>query len=126
MASIVPYLYFVGTSNAAVAFYKDTFGGEAEVQSDGDRVVHFEFRAGDIHFMGSDVEDPETASMARSGGDLVLNCDSEEQLRAFYATLAEGGTEVFAPVDGGWGALVAHCVDGFGVTWMLNFDVPEA
>ena len=47
---------------------------------------------------------------------LVLNCDSEEQLRDFYAKLVDGGKEVFAPTDSGWGAIIAHCTDQFGVT----------
>ena len=121
MTQVIPYINFVDQSAAAVAFYRDVFGGEADVQTDGERVVHFEFRSGDIHFMGSDLgsDQPGRAST------LVLNCDTEEQLSALYARLVEHGVEVFAPTDSGWGAVVAHCVDQFGLTWMLNFDQPQ-
>jgi PhnB protein len=98
------------------------FGGDAEVQSDGQRVVHLDFQSDDIHFMGSDLEDDQPGQQS----SLVLNCDTEEQLRTFYAKLVDGGEEVFAPTDSGWGALVAHCSDQFGVTWMLNYDQPQS
>jgi PhnB protein len=119
--NLVPYINFVDKSQEAVAFYKSVFGGDAEVQAEGGRVMHLDFQAGDLHFMGSDHQ--ATAGLA-DGGNLVLNCDAEEQLRDFYAKLVDGGIEVFAPADGGWGAIVAHCTDQFGVTWMLNYDIP--
>jgi PhnB protein len=61
-----------------------------------------------------------------NGSSLVLNCDSEEQLRDFYAKLVDGGREVFAPTDSGWGAIIAHCTDQFGVTWLMNYDKPQS
>jgi PhnB protein len=125
MPNLVPYINFVDRSQEAVAFYKDVFGGDAEVQSEGDRVMHLDFKAGDIHFMGSDIAGDEVGLGSSVGYGLVLNCDGEEQLRDFYTKLVEGGKEVFAPVDGGWGAIVAHCIDQFGISWMLNFDKPQ-
>jgi PhnB protein len=81
-----------------------------------------DFQSGDIHFMGSDLQDGQPGRES----SVVLNCDTEEQLRNFYALLVDGGNEVFAPTDSGWGAIVAHCTDQFGVTWMLNFDTPQS
>jgi PhnB protein len=124
--NLVPYINFVDKSREAVAFYKAVFGGEAEVQLDGDRVIHLDFQAGAVHFMGSDLQGDQVDLGRGNGYGLVLNCDSEEQLRDFFAQLVDGGEEVFAPVDGGWGAIVAHCTDQFGVTWMLNYDKPES
>lgn len=118
MPNIIPYIDFAGKGQQAVAFYKAIFGGDADVQLDGDRIVQLEFRADGIHFMGSDLQD----GTMSSGGNLVLNCDSEAQLRDFYAKLVDGGTAVFEPADSGWGAIIAHCTDQFGITWMLNYD----
>jgi PhnB protein len=126
LASIVPYINFGDKSTAAVAFYKGVFGGDAEVQSEGERVIHLDFQAGAIHFMGSDLPRDQAGPERGTGSSLVLNCDSDEQLREFYANLVDGGTAVFAPVDSGWGAIIAHCIDQFGVTWMLNYDVPQS
>lgn len=118
MTNIIPYINFLHKSNEAVTFYRTIFGGDAEVQMDGDHVVQMEFRAGDIHFMGSDTEGNQP--------NLVLNCDSDDQLKDYYTKLVDGGKDVFTPVDSGWGAIVAHCVDQFGVTWMLNYDKPRS
>ena len=121
MANLIPYINFVDKSREAVKFYKSVFGGDAEIQKDGERVIHLDFQAGDIHFMGSDLQSDQPGQES----SMVLNCDSEEQLRDFYAKLVDGGKEVFAPVDSGWGAIIAHCTDQFGVTWMLNYDKPQ-
>jgi PhnB protein len=118
MANIIPYINFENKSQEAIEFYKGIFGGDAEVQSDDGRVIHLDFQGGDVHFMGSDIEG--------NHASLVLNCDSEVQLKDYYIKLVNGGKEVFAPTDSGWGAIVAHCTDQFGVTWMLNYDKPEA
>jgi PhnB protein len=120
MANVIPYINFVDRSAEAVEFYEGVFGGDAEVQSDEGHVVHLDFQSGDIHFMGSDLGSDQPGQQ----NSMVLNCDTEEQLRSFYADLMDNGTEVFAPTDSGWGAIVAHCVDRFGVTWMLNYDQP--
>lgn len=126
MANIIPYINFGDKSQAAVTFYKGVFGGDAEVQMEGERVIHLDFQAGDIHFMGSDHQSDQAGLQSSNGYGLVLNCDSEEQLREFYAKLVDGGKEVFAPTDSGWGAIVAHCTDQFGVSWMLNYDMPQS
>jgi PhnB protein len=126
MAKVIPYINFGDRSGEAVTFYKGVFGGDAEVQSDGERVMHLDFHAGDIHFMGSDLQSDQAGLERGNDYSLVLNCDSEEQLRDFYAKLVDGGKEVFAPVDSGWGAIIAHCTDQFGVTWLLNYDDPQS
>ena len=38
MANIIPYINFANRGQEAVSFYKAIFGGDAEVQSEGDRV----------------------------------------------------------------------------------------
>ncbi len=125
MAKLVPYINFGDKGQEAIKFYKDVFGGDAAVQREGERVIHLDFQAGDIHFMGSGFQSDHAGLAHSNGYSLVLNCDSEEQLRDFYAKLVDGGKEVFAPTDSGWGAIVAHCTDQFGITWMLNYDKPQ-
>ena len=123
MANLVPYIYFAQDGQEVVAFYKSVFGGDAEVQLEGERVIHLDFQAGDIHCMGSNLQG---GLEGGKGCNLVLNCDSEEQLQDFYAKLVDGGQEVFAPTDSGWGATIAHCTDRFGVTWLMNYDKPQS
>jgi PhnB protein len=118
MARLIPYINLVDRSADAVEFYTSVFGGGGDVQRNGERVVHFDFRSGHIHFTGSDLGSDQPGQTS----SVVLDCDNEDQLRTLYTKLVDGGTEVFAPTDSGWGSIVAHCVDQFAVTWMLNFD----
>ncbi|HEU0003505.1 MAG TPA: VOC family protein [Ktedonobacteraceae bacterium] len=126
MANIVPYITFAKNGQEAITFYKRVFGGDAEVQVEGERVIHLDFQADGIHFMGSDLQSDQAGLERDNTYSLVLNCDSEEQLRDFYAGLVDGGTEVFAPTDSGWGAIIAHCTDQFGVAWLMNYDQPQS
>jgi PhnB protein len=126
MANIVPYINFGEKGQEAITLYKGVFGGDARVQLEGERVLHREFQAGDIRFMGGDLQSDQAGLERGNGYGLVLNCDSEEQLRDCYAKLVDSGKEVFAPTDSGWGAIIAHCTDQFGVTWMLNYDKPQS
>ena len=126
MANIIPYINFANNGLLAITFYKSVFGGDAEMQFEGERVIHLDFQAGGIHFMGSDLQSDQTGLERGSDYNLVLNCDSEEQLQDFYARLVDGGKEVFAPTDSGWGAIIAHCTDQFGVTWLMNYDKPQS
>ena len=126
MPNIIPYIDFAKNGQEAITFYKSVFGGDAQVQVEGERVLHVDFQAGGIHFMGSDLHSDQAGLERANGSWLVLNCDSEEQLREFYARLVNGGTEVFAPTDSGWGAIIAHCTDQFGVTWLMNYDKPQS
>ncbi len=87
MANIVPYINFAQNGQEAITFYKGVFGGDAEVQVEGERVIHLDFQAGGIHFMGSDLQSDQAGLERGNGSSLVLNCDSEEQLREFYARL---------------------------------------
>jgi PhnB protein len=125
MANSIPYIYFANNGQEAITFYKDVFGGDAEVQFEGERVLHLDFQADGIHFMGSDLQSDQAGVERGNGYSLVLNCDSEEQLREFYARLVDGGKEVFASTDSGWGAIIAHCTDQFGITWLMNYDKPQ-
>jgi PhnB protein len=126
MANIVPYINFAKNGQEAVKFYKSVFGGDAEVQLEGGRVIHLDFQASSIRFMGGDLQSDQAGLEHGNDYRLVLNCDSEEQLRDFYARLVDGGKEVFAPTDSGWGAIIAHCTDQFGVTWLMNYDKPQS
>jgi PhnB protein len=103
MASVVPYINFGGKTQEALAFYKDVFGGEADVTlaKDGpmgqqtpaekmDEVFHADYKAGDIHILASDMMSDEAGRDAGNVYSLAIMCDSAEQL------------------------------------WMLNYDKPKA
>jgi PhnB protein len=138
MAQIVPYINFADKGREAVEFYKSVFGGEADItlvkdspsaaqvpKEWGERIFHLDFKAGDIHFLGSDIISDQAGLERGNGYSLALMCDSAKQLKDFYAKLVDGGKEVWAPADSEWGAIFGQCVDKFAVQWMLNFDKPK-
>lgn len=125
MPTILPYLNFQGKSQEATSFYKSIFGGEATLQINEGSVIHFEFVAEGIHFMGADHSGDASGVGRADDTSLVLTCGSEQQLTNFYSKLSAGGKEIVAPIDSGWGAIIAHCTDRFGVSWMLNYDISE-
>lgn len=135
MAQIVPYINFADRGREAIEFYKSVFGGNAEVQlvkdspgaaqmpkEWGDRIMHLAFTAGDIHFYGSDIISDQAGRVVGNVHSLVINCDSEDQLRDWFTKLSDGGEVVWEPRNSEWGSIYGQCVDKFGIQWMLNYD----
>ena len=135
MAKIVPYINFADQGKEAIEFYKSVFGGNAEVQlvknspnaaqmpaEWGERIFHFDFKAGDIHLLGSDIMSDQAGKVVGNVHSLAIMCDNAEQLKEYFTKLSEGGKVVWEPRDSEWGSLYGQCVDKFGIQWMLNYD----
>lgn len=139
MAALEPYISFAGKTAEALEFYKNIFGGEANVQlaKDApnagktpedklDQVFHADLTTdGGFHILASDMmsggEQPVNNVMS-----LALMTDSEEQLRGYFDKLSQGGKVVWPVRDSEWGSVYAQVVDRYGVQWMLNFDKSAA
>lgn len=139
MATVVPYINFADQGREAIEFYKSVFGGDAEVTyvkdspsaaqmpaEWGERIFHLDFKAGDIRFLGSDVISDQAGKVPGNVYAIAINCDSDEQLKEYFAKLSDGGKVVWEPRDAEWGDLFGQCVDKFSITWMLNYHKPEA
>lgn len=133
MAQLVPYINFADRGKEQLEFYKGVFGGDYEITlvkdslaaaqmnpEWGERIMHADFKAGDIHLLGSDIISDQPGLERGNGYSLTLMCDSEAQLKDYYAKLVDGGKEVWAPRVSEWGDIFGQCVDKFGVQWMLN------
>ena len=138
MAQLIPYINFADKGTEAIAFYKSVFGGDADVTlvkdsamaaqmptEWGERIMHLDFKAGDIHFMGSDLISDQAGLERGNGYNIAVACDSVEQLREYFGKLSADGSVVFEPSDAGWGDMFGQCIDGFGVQWMLNYAQPK-
>lgn len=81
--------------------------------------MHSYLGAGVVQLMGSDAPPGETLQ----AGDTVrlsLSGDGDDELRAWFAALSEGG-EVHVPLEKQvWGDEFGQVADRFGVVWLVN------
>jgi PhnB protein len=131
-----PYLNFADNARQALEFYREVFGGELVISTFGefgmpdpafaDKVMHgqLETPAG-YTLMAADTP----PGMDRTEGSSMTVClsgDDVDELRGYWEKLAEGGT-VGTPLEKQmWGDEYGHCVDRFGVPWMVNISQPAA
>jgi len=125
-----PYLSFNGDARQAMEFYGTVFGGRPTLNTFGeygdatapgaDRIMHatLETPAG-YTLMASDT--PE--GMPFTPGNTItisLSGDDDDQLREYWAKLADGGSVVMPLEKQMWGDVFGMCADRFGVSWMVN------
>jgi PhnB protein len=134
MATLNPYLNFDGTAAEAMAFYQSVLGGEVDSSSfseygmgdqpdqadEADKVMHSVLRTpSGFVLMAADVPQ----GMPYEVGSNVwvsISGDDEDQLRAWFEALAEGGS-VSAPFEPApWGDVFGMLTDRFGINWMLD------
>lgn len=139
MAGVVPYINFADKGREAIEFYKSVFGGDADITlvkdsgsagqmpaEWGDRIFHLDFKAGDVHFLGSDIISDQAGRVAGNVYALALMCDSADQLKEYFDKLSAGGKVVWEPRDSEWGSLFGQATDKYEITWMLNYDKAPA
>lgn len=131
-----PYLNFNGDARQAMEFYAQVFGGNLRVSTfgefgakdspDADRVMHasLETDAG-YTIMAADVtSDMEYQPMA--GNSVIVSGDDAELLRGYWAKLSASGTTTMPLEKQAWGDEFGMCVDGFGVSWMVDIGQPNS
>ena len=130
-----PYLFFDGTCEEALNFYKEVFGGEIEGLSrwkemPGDaggppvtpetenRVMHAYFKSDGVSFMASD------ASPGKKYGEgpmsLSLDVGDVAQAQRVFNQLSAGGSVEMPMQDMFWGAKFGMLTDRFGIDWMVS------
>lgn len=134
MAQLNPFLRFnEGKCREAMEFYKNIFGGELTFMPIGESpmakempedkqhyIMHSELKSDRVVFNGSDMMRDKAVVGDNIG--MMLNCESEEEIKAIFSKLSEGG-EVFMPLeDAFWGALFGVVTDKYGIEWMLNWQ----
>lgn len=134
MTQINSYLTFRGNCREAMNFYAACLGGELTLQTIGespladkmppkmkDSILHGTLTKGNLVLMGSDMVG-EKGLIRGNAVSLMLNCASEEETRACYASLSEGGEAVHPLENTFWGALFGGLTDQFGNHWLFHFD----
>ena len=127
-----PYLSFPNSARQALEFYRGVFGGELSLSTfgegggaegpDADKIMHgqLETPAG-YTLMVSDTP----AGMDLTVGTNIavsLSGDDADELRGYFAKLAEGGAITVPLEKQMWGDEFGMCVDPFGVAWMVNIS----
>ena len=128
-----PYLHLDGTTREAMTFYQSVFGGELELMTFGDsgmegpgsdQIMHSSLTAPGVTLMAAD---PPPGEQVVPGGAvrLCLNGDGADELRRWFAALAEGG-EVHVPLEMQmWGDEFGQTADRFGLVWLVNITTPS-
>jgi PhnB protein len=129
-----PYLFFKGTCQEAMAFYKGVFGGELTmlklgdngmepVSSPEDKVMHARLEGGDAVLMASDGD---AASPRSAKVTLSLTGDDDARLRQIFEALANGGEVQSALKKEVWGDTFGNLYDKHGVEWMMNINASKS
>ncbi|QNG60280.1 VOC family protein [Bacillus sp. PAMC26568] len=128
-----PYLMFNGNAKEALKYYKGVFGGEiAEIQTYGEadyptppeadnRIMHARFKKDDLLLMVSDAFPGQSVDVG-SNISLVLEFESDDEIRTVYSALIEKGSIYMELQDTFWGATYAKVKDAYGITWDLNYE----
>lgn len=141
MATINPYLNFLGNTEEAFNFYQSVFGGEfAMLQRfkdipDGDKmsaedqekIMHIALPIGQGYvLMGTDAL--ESAGHTVTLGNhisLSIGTSSKEEADHLFNGLSEGG-KIDMPIQNTfWNAYFGMFTDKFGIQWMVNYDYPQ-
>lgn len=70
--------------------------------------------------MGSDVA-PKAGLLKGNAVSLTLICDSEEEIKACYQSLSEGGEQTHPIEETHWGALFGTLTDKYGICWLIHY-----
>lgn len=130
-----PYLSFRDTARQAMEFYQGVFGGELAMNTfgeygteggDANKIMHamLETPAG-FTLMGADTPEQMEYSPG-SSISISLSGDDQDELRGYWAKLAESGTVTVPLEKQMWGDEFGMCVDQFGISWMVNIGQPQA
>jgi len=134
MAQINAYLTFNGHCRNAMTFYKECLGGKLTFQTIGesplsakmpkrmkDCIVQATLCNESLLLMGTDMVG-ERKLISGNNVSLVLNCNSEEEIKNCYVKLSVGG-KADHPLEKNFeGALFGTLTDKFENHWILHYN----
>jgi len=131
--NIHSYLTFSGNCREAMIFYQECLGGELFFQTVGesplsdtmpakmkDCILHSMLTKNKLVLMGTDMVGDNGLKKGNTIS-LMLNCDSEEEIKISYKKLSAGGIQTQPVALSFWGALFGDLTDKFGNHWLLHF-----
>lgn len=133
---VEPYLFFEGTCEKAIEFYRKALGAELEMLMRykeapeppppgmvppgwDDKVMHASFRIGESRVMASD----DCTLQAKPGGfSLSIAASDVAQGEQLFKALADGGKVTMPFGKTFWSPGFGMLTDRFGVGWMVNTE----
>lgn len=141
MATINPYLNFLGNTEEAFNFYKSIFKTEFSIfqrfsdsehganlpEGDKSKIMHVSLPIGNGYMlMGTDALESAGHKITMGNNiSLSVSADSKEEANALFNGLSAGGKIDMPLEDTFWGAYFGMCTDKFGIQWMVNYDYPQ-
>jgi PhnB protein len=130
-----PYLNFNGNARQALEFYSGVFGGNLTLSRfadfggsgpDADKIMHgqLETEAGYTIMAADTPTGMEFHPVA--GFSVSLSGDDTDLLHGYWEKLSASGTTTMALQKQAWGDEFGMCIDGFGVSWLVNISQPQA
>jgi PhnB protein len=133
MAILNPYLGFRGQAREALDFYRSVFGGEVTSSTLGEAQATQDPAEKDW-IMHGQLETPSgfTLMVSDTPGHMDYNpgdnfsvslsgpASDEAELKGYWATLLDGGSEFVPLLPAPWGDQFGMLTDRFGVRWLVN------
>ena len=136
MVRAIPYLAFDGNCREAMEFYQRCLGGNLSIMKVGDgpggenlppaareKVMHAQLEVGSVMVMAADYQG-EGKPVAGTKVCIMLDCETEEEIRRVHADLSAGGQIGTPLAEQFWGAVYGDFTDRYGIGWMVNWDKP--
>ena len=125
-----PYISFVDNAREAMEFYRDVFGGTLVLNTFGesggddtpfaDKIMHGMLETDNgFTLMAADTP-PGMEHNPGTNVTVSLSGDDGDDLRGYWAKLAEGGTVTVPLEKQVWGDEFGTVIDRFGIPWMVN------
>jgi PhnB protein len=128
-----PHVNFGGQARAALEFYHSVFGGEialatyADIQasekpSQDEQIAFGRVTAANgFDVMAYDVQPSKAFDAGQNAFYITLQGSDEAEVRAGWAALADGATEILIPLGPApFASLYGMLTDRFGVTWIIG------
>ncbi len=128
--SIIPFLMFEGSAEAAMNFYVGVFRGSAVNRVDrygpGEPGAEGSVKIADFTVAGQRlrcIDSPgKHAFTFTPSFSLFVECESEAELDSAFGQLSADGTVLMPPGGYGFSTKFAWVNDRFGVSWQLNLQ----
>lgn len=124
------YFWFPGNAAEALSFYKEVFGGDAQMHTfqefgrtdgPGSAIAHG-MLSGPVSLYATDASSDEEALRMEGVSVALLGAADPATLTDWFDSLCAGGTVLDPLAERPWGATDGQVRDKFGVRWLIGYE----